>query len=50
VKELLSVLNEMNAQMKKPIWPNLLEIPVYIDHTLKERDPGPAADYIYWAN
>ena len=50
VKELLSVLNEMNAQMKKPIWMNLVEIPVMIDHTLKERDPGPEAQYIYWAN
>lgn len=50
VKELLSVLNEMNAQMKEPLWPNLVEIPVMIDHTLKERDPGPEAEYIYWAN
>jgi arylsulfatase A-like enzyme len=50
LKELLTVLNEMNAQMKKPMWPNLVEMPVMIDHTLKERDPGPEAEYIYWAN
>jgi hypothetical protein len=46
----MTVLNGMNAQMKKPIWPNLVEIPVWIDHTLKERDPGLEAEYIYWAN
>lgn len=50
VEELMGVLNKMNGEMKEPIWPALVEIPVRIDHTLKEKDPGLDAEYIYWAN
>jgi len=49
VAELEAVMNGINHQMAKPIWPSVLAGPIAIDHTsktpIKDGD-----DYIYWYN
>ena len=49
VKELLGVLQGIDGQQHKPIWPALAEAPVAIDHPENTPD-SPDDEYIYWAN
>ncbi len=49
VTELLGVLQGIDGQQHKPIWPALAEAPVAIDHPAHSPD-SPDDEYIYWAN
>jgi len=49
VKELRAVLRSHDAEMPKPLWPALIELPVRID--VQESAPWrPNQPYVYWAN
>jgi len=51
VKRMMVVLNGIDKQQAKPLWPSLLEGPIYIDKPLSEKaDLKPDDEYIYWAN
>ncbi len=48
---MMVVLNGIDKQQAKPLWPSLLEGPIYIDKLLSEKaDLKPHDEYIYWAN
>ncbi len=48
VKALVAVLDSIDKQQHKPLWPSLFEIPVAIDHP---RSPTKESDeYVDWAN
>ena len=49
LKELLEVLDGIDSQQAKPLWPSLLEGPVDIDHPLSFPQ-HPNDEYIYWSN
>lgn len=49
VAELRKVLDGINSEQAKPIWPALLEGAVAIDHPLSVADK-PDDEYIYWSN
>jgi hypothetical protein len=49
VKTELAVLERINAQQHKSLWPSLLEGPIYIDHPLSYPNK-PGDEYIYWSN
>ncbi|HSZ21835.1 MAG TPA: hypothetical protein VK782_01775 [Candidatus Sulfotelmatobacter sp.] len=46
---MVQVLDGIDRQQAKPLWPSLLEGPIYIDHPLSFPD-HPDDDYVYWAN
>ena len=47
--ELQARLRQIDAAKVKPLWPALLEAPVFIDKPL-DRDFFPADEYVYWSN
>lgn len=49
VTELKALLDAHNAQMKQPIWPSFIEMPVSVDKTL-DRAESKDDEYIYWQN
>lgn len=49
VAELKAALAAIDAQQAKPLWPALLEAPVFIDHPLGVPQK-PGDEYIYWSN
>lgn len=49
VSELHALLAEIDAQQAKPLWPAVVEDPIFIDHP--EGEPAkPGDDYVYWPN
>jgi hypothetical protein len=46
---MMTVLNGIDRQQAKPLWPSLLEGPIYIDKPLSypmtDKD-----EFVYWAN
>lgn len=49
VKAEEAVMNKINAQQHKPLWPSLIEGPINVDTALSY-PPKPGDDYVYWAN
>ena len=49
VAELVALLDAQNKQYVKPMWPSLLQGPVYIDHTLEAAEK-PGEEFIRWDN
>jgi arylsulfatase A-like enzyme len=49
VKSVMAVLNGIDKQQAKPLWPSLLEGPIYIDKPLSY-PIGPNDEFVYWAN
>ncbi|MFK7904969.1 MAG: sulfatase/phosphatase domain-containing protein, partial [Chitinophagales bacterium] len=47
--ELTALLQTFNAEQKPPIWPALLDSPIYIDKTLNE-ETTKEDEFIYWPN
>jgi arylsulfatase A-like enzyme len=47
--ELKKVLEDINAEQAKPLWPALIEAPVWIDKPLG-KPVAPQDTYIYWSN
>jgi uncharacterized sulfatase len=47
--ELKALLDAHNAQMKPPLWPSFLEVPVAVDKTLDQPE-APGDEYVYWQN
>lgn len=52
VKSMMVVLNTIDRQQVKPLWPSLLEGPIYIDKPLSEDKSSlkPSDEFVYWAN
>ena len=49
VEELLALLAAHNADQPAPLWPSLIEMPVPIDESMRERE-SEDDEYIYWPN
>jgi hypothetical protein len=49
VKELMEVLDQIDSQQAKPLWPSLLEAPIAIDHPLSYPESA-GDDYVFWSN
>jgi arylsulfatase A-like enzyme len=49
VAELRATLDEIDHQQQAPLWPSLLEAPVFIDRPLNT-PARPGEEYVYWAN
>ncbi|MBI3677504.1 MAG: sulfatase-like hydrolase/transferase [Proteobacteria bacterium] len=49
VASLVTVLNGIDKQQHKPLWPSLFEGPIMIDHPLSYPDK-PEDEYVMWAN
>lgn len=49
LKELEKILNKKLSEQVKPIWPSLLDWPIFIDKTLDET-VNKNDEYIFWAN
>ena len=49
VAELKAALAAIDAQQVKPIWPSLMDVPVFVDKPLGV-PAAPGDEYIYWAN
>ncbi len=49
VAELKALLAAHNAEMKEPMWPSFLEMPVLVDKTLDQPD-APGDEFVYWQN
>lgn len=49
VAELKVLLDRHNAQQVKPMWPELGQSPVMLDHTL-ETPQAESDEYVYWGN
>ena len=49
LKEMVEVLDGIDSQQAKPLWPSLLEGPIDIDHPLSFPQ-HPNDEYIYWSN
>lgn len=49
VMELRRLLDAHNAQMKEPMWPSFIEMPVAVDKTLDQPE-APDDEFIYWQN
>jgi arylsulfatase A-like enzyme len=49
VRDLLALLKTYDSQMAKPLWPSVLEGPVFIDHP-SGQPQRPGQDYIFWDN
>jgi arylsulfatase A-like enzyme len=49
VAELKALLAAHNAEMKAPMWPSFLSMPVSVDKTLDHPD-GPDDEFVYWEN
>lgn len=49
VAELKTLLDRHNAQQVKPMWPELGQSPVMLDHTL-ETPQAESDEYVYWGN
>ena len=49
LKELEKLLNSKIKEQAKPIWPNLLSWPIFIDKTLNQKKSN-LDEYTYWAN
>ncbi|MEZ4883962.1 MAG: sulfatase-like hydrolase/transferase [Chitinophagales bacterium] len=49
VDELTTLLQTFIAEQKRPIWPALLDSPIYIDKTLKD-ETTMEDEFIYWPN
>lgn len=49
VKSMMAVLNGIDRQQVKPLWPSLLEGPIYIDKPLSY-GIKPNDEFVYWAN
>ena len=49
MKELEEVLNDKISEQSKPIWPSLLDAPIFIDKT-QNQEVNTKDEYIYWAN
>jgi len=50
VAELKRELARIDAEQSKPIWPALLEAPIWIDKTLDQPVDPTRDEYVYWAN
>ena len=49
LNELEEILNNKLSEQVKPIWPSLLDWPIFIDKTLDEK-VNKTDEYIFWAN
>jgi arylsulfatase A-like enzyme len=49
VRALMAVLKAQDGQMAKPLWPSLLQGPVFVDHP-SGRPQKPGEEYILWDN
>ena len=49
LNELEKILNKKLSEQVKPIWPSLLDWPIFIDKTLDET-VNKNDEYIFWAN
>ncbi len=49
LNELEKILNDKLSEQVKPIWPSLLDWPIFIDKTLDEK-VNKTDEYIFWAN
>jgi arylsulfatase A-like enzyme len=49
LNELEEILNNKLSEQVKPIWPSLLDFPIFIDKTLDET-VNKNDEYIFWAN
>jgi len=49
LNELEKILNKKISEQVKPIWPSLLDWPIFIDKTLDEK-VNKNDEYIFWAN
>jgi hypothetical protein len=43
------LLDSMNAEAVRPLWPSLVEVPVPVDKPVDGNYPADV-EYIYWAN
>jgi arylsulfatase A-like enzyme len=50
VAELKRELARIDAEQAKPIWPALLEAPIWIDKPLDQVVDPARDEYVYWAN
>ena len=49
LKELEKILNNKLSEQVDPIWPSLLDWPIFIDKTL-DQEVNNKDEYIFWAN
>ncbi len=49
VRELMKVLDQIDGQQARPLWPSLLEGPIDIDHPLSYPESS-SDDYVFWSN
>jgi arylsulfatase A-like enzyme len=49
VAELKALLDAHNREMKDPMWPSFIEMPVAVDKTLDQPE-SPDDEYVYWQN
>jgi hypothetical protein len=49
LKELEELLNSKIKEQAKPIWPNLLSWPIFIDKALNQKKSN-LDEYTYWPN
>ncbi len=49
VRELMEVLDQIDSQQARPLWPSLLEGPIDIDHPLSYPESA-GDDYVFWSN
>ena len=49
IRATLEILNNKLSEQVKPIWPSLLDFPIFIDKTLDET-VNKNDEYIFWAN
>lgn len=49
IAELKALLTAHNAELKPPLWPSFIEMPVNVDKTLNQPE-SPEDEYVYWQN
>ncbi|MDP1631752.1 MAG: sulfatase-like hydrolase/transferase [Caulobacter sp.] len=50
VAELTALLDAQDRRAAKPIWPALIEAPIWIDHPVDGKPQPKDAEYVMWAN